>query len=215
MEWNKEYDINKQLWGEGPSELGIAAVKYLQKHQLGAGDSEILDIGCGYGRDSFYLLDNIRCKIVGIDASEKAIEIAKRASSGKHTGNVQFHCMDFHDLGPDQFNIVFMSNLYQLLKRREREELRDTVMRVLRPNGLLFLSTLSVSDPEHAGKGIPVADEPNSLIVDEKFLHFCTRDELMSDFSFLKIKELYEHEYYEPRATGETHHHISWILMKE
>ena len=35
------------------------------------------------------------------------------------------------------------------------------------------------------------------------------------DHACEKIKELYEHEYYEPRVTGETHHHVSWILIGE
>jgi len=83
---------------------------------------------------------------------------------------------------------------------------------VLKPNGLLFLSTLSTRDPEHSEKGTPISGEINSF-VDNVYLHLCERSELEEDFSFLKIEELYEHEYFEPRATGETHHHISWILV--
>ena len=101
-----------------------------------------------------------------------------------------------------------------MLRRSEREELRRTVMKVIKPNGLLFLSTLSISDPEHYGKGVPIPKESNSF-QDRVYLHFCTREELVEDFAFLSIRELYEHEYYEPRATGETHHHISWILIGE
>ncbi len=41
----------------------------------------------------------------------------------------------------------------------------------------------------------------------------CTKEELEEDFQFLSIKELYEHRYDEPRAHGETHHHISWTLI--
>ena len=87
-------------------------------------------------------------------------------------------------------------------------------MSSLKPGGLLFLSTLSVRDPEHYGKGSPVPGEPNSF-VDKVYLHLFAREELMHDFGFLEIKELYEHEYAEPRATGEAHHHILWILNGE
>jgi len=51
--------------------------------------------------------------------------------------------------------------------------------------------------------------------IDKVYLHFCTRNELGNEFNFLKIKELYEHEYYEPHTTGEVHHRISWILIGE
>jgi hypothetical protein len=52
-----------------------------------------------------------------------------------------------------------------------------------------------------------------SSFINNKYLHFCTKEELEDDFQFLSIKELYEHRYDEPRACGETHHHISWILI--
>ncbi|UCC60273.1 MAG: hypothetical protein JSV02_00150, partial [Dehalococcoidia bacterium] len=77
-------------------------------------------------------------------------------------------------------------------------------------NGHLFLSTLSVNDPEQYGSCIPGAIEINSFI-DTKYIYLCTRQELEADFDFIDIKELFEHKYDEPRTDG-THHHISWIL---
>ncbi len=136
--------------------------------------------------------------------------MAKKAALSRK--DVRFQCCDFRELGKGSYDIVYISNLYHLLRRSQREELRIAVMKVIKPTGLLFLSTLSISDPEHYRKGVPVSDEPNSF-VDKVFLHFCTRTELEHDFNFLNIRELYEHEYYEPRAAGETHHHISWILV--
>jgi cyclopropane fatty-acyl-phospholipid synthase-like methyltransferase len=212
MSWDKEYSRHNRLWGEGPSELGKAAAAYLKKE--GANQSlEILDIGCGYGRDVFYLSGKINCRITGIDISEKAVEIARSEASEKQCRNVEFQCRDFRDMH-GQYDVVLASNLYQLLNHKEREQFRGAAERALKTGGLFFLSTLSVSDPEHYRKGTPVADEPNSFL-DEKFLHLCTRQELVSDFSYLTIKELYEHEYDEPRATGKPHHHISWILIGE
>jgi 2-polyprenyl-3-methyl-5-hydroxy-6-metoxy-1,4-benzoquinol methylase len=135
--------------------------------------------------------------------------LRKSAVSG-----VEFQCRDFARLGPSKYDIVFISNLYQLLEPQQRAELRDTVKRILQPGGLLFLSTLSVSDPEHYGKGIPIVGEVSSFL-DEKYIHFCTQEELERDFGFLTIKELQLHEYHEPRSTGEAHHHIAWLLVGE
>jgi SAM-dependent methyltransferase len=214
MFWDNEYAANERLWGEGPSELAIAAVAYLKKHMPNDAIRAILDIGCGYGRDAFYLLDNLRCRILGIDISENAIAIASSTALEKQYKNVDFQCRDFRELDESKCDIVFLSNVYQLLERKEREELRRTVLRKLRRNGLLFVSTLSVNDPEHWGKGNPVPKESNSFH-EQVYLHLCTREELLEDFSFLSIKDLYEHEYDEPRATGEVHHHISWMLIGE
>jgi len=55
-------------------------------------------------------------------------------------------------------------------------------------------------------------EEPNSFKI-EAYVHFCTRQELIEDFDFLKILKLDEWEFFEPRASGDTHHHRSWILI--
>ncbi len=211
--WDDEYRRNERLWGERPSELATAAVIYLQKHKLNSNKWSMLDIGCGYGRDAFYCQEHLRCEILGIDTSQKAIDIALEASTS-HKGAAAFRRCDFRQLKGDKYDVVFVSNLYQLLRKDERTELRDAAQRSLKPGGLLFLSTLSVNDPEHYGKGAPVPDEPNSF-QDKKYLHLCTREELLDDFAFMHIDKLYEHDYNEPRVTGETHHHISWILIGE
>jgi SAM-dependent methyltransferase len=212
MFWDNEYKSNERVWGEGPSELAIAVVRYLQKYKSSGEVLRILDIGCGYGRDVFYFLDNLGCRVLGIDSSKKAIDIALNTALKEQSGIVEFRCCNFTELEEGSYDIVFISNLYHLLKKNERKELRKAILRTLKQEGLLFLSTLAVRDPEHRGKGIPVPGESNSF-QDRIYVHLCTRKELCEDFAFLDIKELREHEYYEPRATGEIRHHILWILI--
>ena len=211
MSWDDQYTRYKHLWGDKPSELAIFAIAYLRRQRFQTERMNIIDIGCGYGRDALHLLQHTGCRILGIDNSPKAIEMALTICSKEPQLNIRFNCCSFTELMSKEFDVVFMSNLYQLLKPHERAELRDAIRRVLQPSGLVFLSTLSVNDPEHHGKGTPVANDKNSF-VDEKYLHFCTRPELEQDFSFLNIAELHEHRYEESRATGQSHHHISWML---
>jgi len=133
MYWDNQYENNERLWEETPSMLALAAAEYLQKtHGPAERMPGVLDIGCGYGRDALYLAGNIRCTVLGVDISEKAIALAKKNC---RDSRIRFRCCGF--------------------------------------------------------------------------------TELEEDFSSFKIKELSEHEYFEPRATGETHHHISWILVGE
>ena len=214
MFWDNEYERNQRVWGEGPGELAVAAVSYLQKCRSNDETLSILDIGCGYGRDAFYFLGNIKCKVMGIDISERAIDIASAAVLETQKEDVKFQCCGFSELSAGEYDIVFVSNFYQLLRGNEREELRKTIGKSLKRKGLLFLSTLSINDPQHHGKGAPVPGESNSFH-DKVYIHLCTREELIGDFVFLNVRELYEHEYYEPRATDEIHHHISWMLIGE
>ncbi len=215
MFWDKEYESHLQIWGDRPSELAIITVKYLQSHQLNDKLLSIIDIGCGYGRDCLYLAKHLNCCIFGIDISQKAIEILKNSAVDPYTKAIQFKCCNFMDLDQCKYDILFASNLYQILQRKQREEFRKKVSTLLKPQGSLFLNNLSTNDPEEYGKGEPCQDENHSFKNNNKYLHFCTREELEEDFKFLSIKELYEHEYDEPRAQGEMHHHISWILIAE
>ncbi|MFH1663142.1 MAG: class I SAM-dependent methyltransferase [Chloroflexota bacterium] len=173
---------------------------------------EILDLGCGYGRDAFYLAQSLKSNVLGIDNAREAIEMARKALAGDIKSRVKFQYCGFNQISGYEFDIVFASNLYQVLEIEERKALREVIKRSLKPNGMLFLSALSTRDPHHFGKGKRIENENNSF-QDEKFLHFCTKEEIEKDFSFLNIKELIEHEYDEPRSNGEIHHHISWLLL--
>jgi cyclopropane fatty-acyl-phospholipid synthase-like methyltransferase len=202
-------DLSWQL--EGPSELGIAAVKYLQASGPGKRPLGILDIGCGNGRDAFYLRDNLSCRVLGIDISRDAVNIARDRASRAKIENVEFQCRSYTELKAGRYDIVFTASVYHFLNKEARQEFRDVVKRSLKPKGTLFLSTLSIHDPEYYGRGTPVAGEPNSFR-NGVYLHFSTGEELEHDFSFLNIKALYEHEDYDPRVKGEVNY-TPWILI--
>jgi len=102
----------------------------------------ISDIGCGYGRDAFYFLNNLGCRVLGIDSSKKAIDIASSAIPDGQEG-VKFQCCDFTELEEASYDIVFISNLYHLLKNDGRKDLRKAVMRTLKPDGLLFIGIIT------------------------------------------------------------------------
>ena len=212
MSWDSTYRDHERVWGDRPSALAAFACHHLKAKKRSEKTIEILDLGCGYGRDAKYLASSINCRILGIDNSSKAIDMAKGSLPAALESRVRFKCCDFAQIDSGKFDIVFASNFYHLLRATERPLFIETVKKKLKPVGQVFLSMLSPKDPQHFGKGKPVEDDVNSF-QDEKFLHFCTREELERDFSFLTIQELSEHEYYEPRSNGEVHHHFLWILV--
>jgi SAM-dependent methyltransferase len=213
MTWNKEYQADRQIWGEQPSELALFTARYLKISDLSESGFSMIDLGCGYGRDAVYLRDQFNCNILGLDKASEAIKMAQ--ANTKNQASVRFECSDFFTAAPSgSYDIVYASNMYQLLRPGERQQFRKLASELARPGGYLFLSTLSNTDPEHAGKGKPVPGEANSFI-DQKYLHLCNEDELREDFSFLNIRVLSEHKYNEPRSNGQVHHHISWLLAAQ
>ena len=214
MSWDEEYKKLNKPWGERPSELAVLAVDYLQHNAAGARTQTVLDIGCGYGRDALYLHEKLGCKVKGIDSAPKAIELAKASLDPARHKGVSFSCADFLTIAAKRYDILYSSNVYQLLEPDDRKRFRDKVMSLLKRDGLFFLSAHSSNDPQHHGTGTPHPTETNT-IYDRKYLHLFTDEELRADFGFLDIRVLKEHEYMEPRADGTTHHHISWILIGE
>jgi SAM-dependent methyltransferase len=212
MHWDNEYKQQKHVWGKGPSELAVFTAGYLKQHPPTAKTPSIIDLGCGYGRDVFYLAQNIRCSVLGIDVSPEALNLAEGSRPEKSQNEIKFEQQDFLALpAGNKYDVVFTSNIYHLLGPEERVRFRDIIKSILNPQGMLFMSVMSVRDPQHYGKGTPVAGESNSF-VDKVYLHLCSEEELREDFGFLSIKELQENPHNEPRANGETHHHLIWLL---
>ena len=204
---------------EGPGELGVIAINFLKDHRLSKQKINILDIGCGNGHDSFYFLDNLNCEIIGFDISNKAIAIATEKAKNKKYKNVKFECKSFIELLEGAYDIIFISGLYHFLKSEERDLLKNIIKKLLNPNGLLFLLTLSSNDTLYYGKGTPVPSESHSFIYSDLntpdvYLHFSTRDELLSDFEFLDIKKLFEPKEYDPLLRG-PENFLPWILIGE
>ena len=75
--WDERYRREGKRWGDGPSELARLAVARLS---FAAGRSfDLLDVGCGYGRDSLYLAAELGCRVLGIDPSPAAVSAARRS----------------------------------------------------------------------------------------------------------------------------------------
>jgi SAM-dependent methyltransferase len=210
MSCNDIYARGRRLWGSNPSELALIAVAYIKDHPLRARRGRIVDIGCGYGRNSFYLSDQLRQPVLGIDVSSLAIDEALDAG-GRPGGDVVFQCRGFMDVEDERFDILFASNFYHVLRPKDRETFRRKIPDLMHEESLLFLNTMSVRDEEEFGKGEPVEGESNSF-VGEKYLHFSTRSELLDEFGFLEVLELFEHSYAEPHLDS-THNHTSWVLI--
>jgi len=220
VHWDRRYAADECLWGQGPSPLAKLAIARLRPYATP--DLRVLDVGCGYGRDTRYLATELGCSALGIDGSPAAVEVARRehAAALRRSRTAQFDAeylvSDAASLAADPeraaaFDIVFSCNVYHLLGPIGRREFVAALAALTRPGGLLFLSTLSPRDPEHYAKGEPVSGEERSW-VDKVYLHFGTAGELTHDFAAFELLDLEERSYEEPRENGPPHHHTSWFL---
>ncbi len=208
VSWDEDYKTKGKIWNDKPSELAVIMMKYLKDSSWDNKELKILNIGCGYGRDELFLKEQLNCKILAIDNSSIAIDIANR----NKFKNINFKHCGFEEINDNKYDVIFISNLYHLLEKHERIKLIRKIRNILKNNGLLFINAISINDPEEYGKGEPDPDESDSF-KNEKYVHFTNKKELEKNFNFLKIEKLHEHKYDEHHTSGIIHHHISWILI--
>lgn len=99
---------------------------------------DMLDYGCGMGIYSFFPLQKGARKVVGIDLSEKSLEVAKaRAGRSGYSKQTEFLTMDCEKTSfPDSsFDIIFDSGtLYALDKEKAIAE----ICRILKKDGVFI-----------------------------------------------------------------------------
>lgn len=115
----------------------------------------VLDVGCGYGATALYLAATRDCRVVGINISEKELELArKRAAEAGRDDQATFAYGDFHDIPyPDgSFDVVWSQEAF--LHGVNKQTILEECQRVLRPGGRLAISDLvaraHLSDEERA-----------------------------------------------------------------
>jgi 2-polyprenyl-3-methyl-5-hydroxy-6-metoxy-1,4-benzoquinol methylase len=218
--WERRYAVEGHPWGDGPSELARLAVARLSPaapavQGAAAGPRfSLLDVGCGYGRDSRYLAAELGCRVLGLDPAPAGVTDARQQRSAGL--EVEYRQGDAASLAREAgqaaaYDVAFVCNVYHLLGPIGRREFAAALAALVRPGGLLFLSTLSPRDPQHYAVGDPVSGEERSW-TEQVYLHFCTAEELEADFAAFEVLDLEERSYEENNAGGAPHRHASWFL---
>lgn len=110
-------------------------------------DARVLEIGCGPGNVSRYLLkQQPALQLLGIDLAPNMIELAQQ-NNPQALYSVQ-NCLQIDDLGT--FDAVFSGFCTPYLSTSEVAQLIQQVAQVLTRGGLLYLSTME-DTPERSG----------------------------------------------------------------
>lgn len=106
---------------------------YFVKNAVG---KTVLDLGCGHGRDSFYLSDQ-GLEVTGVDGSSELLKIAKSQIS-----DCKFLLKDMRELdfAPHSFDNIWANASLLHLTKSEFVEVLKNLKKILKPGGLFYFS---------------------------------------------------------------------------
>jgi ubiquinone/menaquinone biosynthesis C-methylase UbiE len=181
------------------------------------GVKKVLEVGCGYGRACFFLLEN-HLSVVGVDVDRVQIRSAIQESEIREvSGELVFLVDDARYLcfRDSSFDAVTMLAVLTLVPKPDRLRIMSEVSRVLKPSGYVFIEEFgrTWTNPVYAKRyrdDLRVTGEMGTVTVrDEsgKILHFghhFTRKELvglLEGFSIVSLEE----------DTFTSYYHRNWV----
>lgn len=137
--WDELYDADPEYFGDKESEFAIKCSKVMKEY----GVNKVLEIGCGYGRDSIFFAKQ-DFKVIAVDYSTKALDILNEKLSGySEARNIDMiHCDVCKGIpfGDEYFNAAYSFLLFPVgFSDLQIDFVFSEIQRVLRNNGL-FLS---------------------------------------------------------------------------
>ncbi len=115
-----------------------------------ARDTNVLDLGTGNGRNLIWLAKTFGCKGVGYDISSVAIGQAMNMAVGLPLSFEARPLAGPFDLPDASVDIVLDMMSSHYLKKAEREEYLNEVVRVLAPRGWLMFKSFLLEEDRHA-----------------------------------------------------------------
>ena len=114
----------------------IETVKSLLSSRLSADHDElnILEVGCGDGSRSGYILETFDCNIYGIDPSPKAIESARSKGLNASVGTAEN--LPYPD---KKFDVLIFGFCLYLCDRKDLETIANEASRVLKDDSWLLI----------------------------------------------------------------------------
>src|SRR5690606_28488730 len=123
--WEKEYSSRKALPSSNTFNPSSSLRKFLERYpDLNKGSA--LDLGCGNGRNTVYLTEQGFKRALGIDISEKAIEIAnnEKENNPNHS-SIEYIAGDVAyvlDSVNEKFDLIIDMTVLHSLTKESREK---------------------------------------------------------------------------------------------
>ena len=154
--WERRYRVEGRMWGMDPSPTAEKLMAEIRKGPEEGKSTSIIDVGCGYGRDSIALAYAGHI-VTGIDKSPRGIDLANETWHDLKTdmhrraplGNVSFWIGTIGTVlasNVGTFGAISSHRALHLFNDDEVEEFVREAAKRLRPSGILCVSARSPKD---------------------------------------------------------------------
>ena len=187
--WNNLFHENivKNEVRQTPSKLGLKTMEICLKLGL----INVLDLGCGQGRDCLFFAKQ-QLNVTATDASDEAIDFVRKRKEKLGLNNLKIFMHNIVTdsvIKNDEFDIVFSNMLFQFFNNDELKEILQNISKWLKPAGLLVCSIKRKGD-SYFGKGEKILE---GVYRNGAVRYFRDKNEieylLNSRFSILEINE--------------------------
>ena len=159
-DWHKDHKQNN-WWVEATNKF----VSFLKPNDL------VLDAGCGAGTKSKYLISK-KLKVIGIDFSDKLIEIAKREAP---SGNFFVMNISEADKLKEKFDGIFMQAVLLHIPKKDVAKIVNKLLGSLKSGGYLYIA---VKEKKIGGADEEIKIENDYGYPYERFFSYFTLGEI-------------------------------------
>lgn len=194
----KAYDTDSQKYINSTKKLILhQEIETLTKGMPKSG--LILDAGCGFGRDTKVFIDR-GFKVIGIDLSEKLLEIAKINIPQAKFIKMDLRILDFPD---NYFDAIWCNAALLHLSIEDIKKALDEFYRVLKHGGKLFVS---FKKGEGSREFVETFSSNSS-----RFFTFLTKETLDNLLKNSKIEPINSYYVNEKERFGQDKRDLEWL----
>ena len=176
--WDEKWDHSKN---KAPNPFALQLLATLKNKT----NINLLELGCGDGRDTKFFIEN-NFNVSTVDIASKSVEEIKT----KFQGNVNASCQDIRELSfeDNSFDVIYAHLSLHYFTDGETVKIFDKIYSLLRKDGMFFVKCKSTSDPLY-GVGEKIAED---TFFKGHIRHFFSLDYLKAKLSKFDIIELEE-----------------------